>query len=390
MWRPRLQLASILWLAAIAIPVSLLFLGRLHAIPYGEYIAAGQRLLLHQPLYDLSNIDGFQYLPQSAFLFAPLAALGSPWGDVLWRALGWTAYAFGIRRLCAQLLPLRSDSAFLLSTALAIGPAFTNLINGQANLLIAALALHATGEMTHRRWWRATACLAFGLCIKPLMAVPLLLAFALYTPMRWRLALGLTIAFAAPWLFVEHAYVLAQYRDCAAKLRLCADPDRLFEDLRGLLATAGLVLSPSVYLVTRVAAAAGVLLLSWSAQKRLSQTRSAFIACALALSYLMLFNPRTLTSSYVMPGGCAALLGAQYLLQRRVGAALVTLAVILAWSINHHVVPWVEYWLRPLACLAFFGVLTREAFGDGSEPGLLLDRPASSPTRAAKAWRFIL
>ena len=32
------------------------------AIPYGEYVGAGRRWIEHAPLYDLRNIDGFQYL----------------------------------------------------------------------------------------------------------------------------------------------------------------------------------------------------------------------------------------------------------------------------------------------------------------------------------------
>jgi hypothetical protein len=152
---------------------------------------------------------------------------------------------------------------------------------------------------------------------------------------------------------------LTQYQDCVAKLALCANPDRLFEDVRGLLTQAGVTLSSRNYLLLRTGAALSVFALAVRAL-RVEEPRSTFLVSSLALAYLMLFNPRTLSSSYALTGAVSALLGAQYLLQRRYRLTVAILAIQLAWSINHHVVPWVEFWLRPLACVAFFAVLAYE------------------------------
>lgn len=355
-------LACALWAVVLVVPCVLIVLGRIRSIPFREYMGAGQRWLSHEPLYDLGNIDGFQYFPQAALLFAPLAWLGSPVSDLLWRALGWTAYAFAVWRWIRQLSPRRADQAFLLATVFALGPAVSNLVNGQANLLIAALALHASLDVAERHWWRASALLAFGLALKPLMGIPLLLAWVLYAPLRWRVPLALALAFAAPWLFADHAYLAAQWAACVAKLRLSADPDRLFEDLRGFVSTLGLSLSAATYTALRALAALATLALAGRAKQQLAEPRASFAICALGLTYLMLFNPRTLSSSYVMPGACAALLGAQYILQRAKVRALVVLGIVFAWTLNHHVVPWVEYWLRPLASMVFAGLLMRELF----------------------------
>ncbi|MDB4988644.1 MAG: hypothetical protein JWN04_3822 [Myxococcaceae bacterium] len=360
--RHAITIASILWIVTFVVPAALIVAGRMRAIPFREYMGAGRRWWQHEPLYDLGNIDGFQYLPQAAILFSPLAWLGSPTSDVLFRALGWSLYAFGLWRFVRILVPERAPFAFLLASALATGPAFGNLINGQANLLVGALLLHAGVELIERRWWRASLILTVGLALKPLMAVPVLLIGVVYRPMTLRLPLLVALMLFTPWLLREASYVSDQYEACLLKLRLCADPDRLFEDVRGLLVTLGLGLSVSVYLALRAGAALGVLAMGLWARVRVLEPAATLLVSALAAGYLMLFNPRTLSSSYVMTGGFAALLGAKYVLERRHSAALLMLALCLAWTINHHVLPWIEFWLRPLACIAFFIVLARELF----------------------------
>jgi len=357
-----------LWVASFAI---LRVLGRaLHwaAVPYATYAAAGGRWLAHEPLYDLSNIDGFQYFPPAALVFAPLAWLGSPLGDELWRALGWGACALGMSRLTRVLMPARAGDHFVLATAFAIGPASANLANGQANLLMAALTFHATVELVLRRWWRAAALLAFGLALKPLMIVPLLLVGALYRPMTLRLLPALAVAFGAPFLIRDHAYLTAQYTGSVSKLAMSANPGRQFEDVRGLIATMGGHLPQRAYLVVRATAALGVLGLGVRVRRMMQEPEASFFVTALALSYLMLFNPRTLTSSYVMTGCVAALLAARSVLRRRWGEAASLGAILLAWSVNHAVVPFVEHWLRPLACVAFFALLGREVQRARSAP----------------------
>ncbi|MDB4974452.1 MAG: hypothetical protein JWN48_2793 [Myxococcaceae bacterium] len=348
-----LWIAYALWCCVFLVPAVQLLRGRSHAIPYGVYVTAGAHWLARAPLYDLSNIDGFQYFPQAALIFSPLPWLGSPLGDLLFRALGWSTYAWGMFRLARKLNPQNSELAFMLATLLAVGPAVANLVNGQANLLVAALVLHVNAALIERRWWQVSALLAFGIALKPLMVVPLLLTAALYRPTRWRLVSTLMLVIAVPWLFRDHTYVLAQYRGCLAKLRLCADPDRLFEDLRGLLASVGVSLTARTYTGLRMLAALGVLGFGRWTCARLDEPRAAIVICALSGSYLMLFNPRTLSSSYVLPGAFVALLAAESALTRRWKPTVALVSIAVAWSVNHHVVPWVEYWLRPLACAGF-------------------------------------
>jgi alpha-1,2-mannosyltransferase len=368
------QAAWLIWLVAFAIMIDLLLAGRLESIPYHVYAAAGRRWLDRAPLYELKSIDGFQYFPQSALLFAPFAWLGTPVGDVAWRALGWLLYASGIWRLARRLAPAYAAECFLVASCLAVVPATGSLGNGQANLMIAALTLHVAADLISQRWWRATLVVCGGFALKPLMVVLLLLVWALYRPLRWRIPLTLALIVALPWLLRPHAYVVAQYEDCWIKLGMCATPDRLFEDLRGLLATLGWVMPHTLYLVVRLVAALAVLGVCLRARLRTPEPYATFLIASLAVSYLMLFNPRTLSTSYAMTASCAGLLTSLYLLQRRTIAALVLLAVLASWTISYHLFPFVVQWLRPSACIVFAIVLIREVWRLGSDPRALAVR----------------
>jgi hypothetical protein len=337
-------LAWSLWIITFAFAVAR---GR-HMIPYGVYTHAATQWLQREPLYDLTNIDGFQYFPSAAVLFSPLVWLGEPLARLVWLSFGWGCYALALQRSARRLAPSSPDGAFLIASAAAIGPALANLFNGQANLLVAALIMHAELAALDRRCWSAAGLFAIGVALKPLMLVPALLAAAAYTELRIPLTTLAPITLGLPLLVRPDGYAVAQYADCIRKLALCAEPDRLFEDLRGLLVTCGVELSSRAYTLLRTVAA--LLALAWAVRWR-RQT------CAIATAYLVLFNPRTLSSSYVMPGGYAALALVDPLQRRQRGRAVFLAAICLAWSINHHVVPQVQYWLRPLAAIMFILVL---------------------------------
>ena len=363
-----LLVACAIWLMAFVVTLSLLLAGRLEAIPYGVYAAAGARWLAHAPLYETRTIDGFQYFPQSALLFSPFAWLGSPLGDTTWRALGWSLYALGVWRLARLLAPTQAATCFLVATCLSVGAATGSLGNGQANLMVGALTVHVAADLIERRWWRATWILALGFALKPLVIVWLGLIWALYRPMTWRIPVAVGVMVALPWLLRPHAYVMAQYRDCWTKLGMCATPDRLFEDLRGLLATVGWLMPHSIYLLVRAGAALGVLGIALRAKQRLSEPNRSLSIAALAASYLMLFNPRTLSTSYVIPAAWCGLLAGMYIVQQRRREAAVMALILSSWTISYHEFGFVVHWLRPVGCIAFGVMLLREVFGFAVRP----------------------
>jgi alpha-1,2-mannosyltransferase len=351
------SVACALWLAAFAVTISLVVAHAVQAIPYGAYAEAGRHWLRHEPLYDLHSIDGFQYFPQAAIVFAPFAWLGSPAGDVAWRALGWFGYAWGLWRLSRQWAPRQAERCFLLTTCFAVLSVTNALSNGQANLALAALILHVAADLAAQRHWRATLLLAFGLGLKPLMIVLLLLTWPLYPALRWRVPLGLGALIVSPWLLRDHAYVVAQYRACWLKLQLCATPNREFEDLQSMFDSFGFHASQARFMGARALAALGCFGLAVWTRKRVREPRASLLVAMLAGSYLVLFNPRTLSSSYALTVGPGALLAAVWLLERRTRIAAASLAIVLCWTVSYQLLPFIQHWLRPLACSAWLALL---------------------------------
>jgi hypothetical protein len=361
-----MRMAVVTWCGVFAVMIGLLLTGHIDAVPYHVYAAAGQRWLEHKPLYETVTIDGFQYFPQAALLFSPFAWLGHPVGDVAWRALAWLLYATGIWRLARDLAPHNAALCFTLATGLAVISAAGSLGNGQANLVTGALMLHATAELIAQRWWRATLVLSVGFALKPLMAVMLLLVWAVYRPMTWRIPLALVGVFLMPWLVREPAYVMAQYVACLTKLRMCAAPGRLFEDMRGMFASVGWLMPQPFYWVLRVLAAVGVLGLAWYSRKSLREPFASFFIAAFSANYLMLFNPRTMSTSYVMTVCYAALLAAWYVLQSRARAAIGMCAIVFGWTVSYRMFGFLQHWLRPLDCMVFCAALLHQVGMQGA------------------------
>ena len=348
-----LCVVSAIWTIAFLVVIPLVLDGRVKGVPFQAYMAAGQRWLEHAPLYDLTNIDGFQYLPQSAAFFSLLVRVGTPTADVLWRAMGWIGLATGQWRLARRLLRERLEAGFVVATCLTALQACNALGNGQANLMLAALCLHATIALISQRFWSVAALLSLGLALKPLMLVPLLVVITLYPATRWRTGLWMCAVALFPLIARGVDYAIAQYDSCIVKLRMCADPNRLFEDLASMLASFGLRLSSAAYWGLRSVFALLVLCACLLLRRRLPEPFATTSVMGLTLGYLMLFNPRTLSSSYVMVAAFAAPLAAAAMLHGAPRRAMVLGACVVAWNLNHHVFGFAQHWLNPLACLVF-------------------------------------
>jgi hypothetical protein len=378
--------ALLVWAIAYAGTMHRVFWGHSVTTPYRTYLAAARHLLAHRPLYQLRNIDGFQYPPQAAIAFVPIARLGSPYGEIAWRALGWALLASGVWRTCRTLAPGDRHACFLVATVLAVGTSTASLGNGQYNLCIAALVLHAVADLSARRWSMASAWLAVGLGLKQLMLVPAALVWALYRPMRWRIPIALLVVVLLPLVVVDRGYLLAQYEGCWAKTVISGRPDRLFDDVRGLLAPIW-IMPHAVYGVVRLIMGTLALAICAIAHRRIREPFAIALIAGLAATYLMLFNPRNQPNSYVLVASLAGTLGAAWFVQGRVRLAAAVGLICGAWSINVHIAGDVlEFWWRPLWAVAFGALLVREAIGRGARPGVAaeprasIDRVAGDPT----------
>ena len=145
-------------------------------------------------------------------------------------------------------------------------------------------------------------------------------------------------------------------------LKLSSQPDRPFCNLQGLAWKLGIPLSQShdTFQILQVVGALLTLVVClWSA-RRWGEPLRAFILPTMAAVYLLLLNPRTEASSYVMLTPMLGIAAALLLLTQdrfASGWALVFLCVLLTcdgWAYR-----WTEYWLKPIVCLLFVVLLLR-------------------------------
>lgn len=355
--RGRGWVAVAAWSVALAIAALLLVSGRLIADCWHVYSMAARHWATRTPLYDLRSIDDFQYFPQSAIAAVPIAWLGQPWSGVVWRALGWGLLANGVWRASGLAWAAPPRDVFLATTVLVIPPAMTSLLNGQANLHIAALMMQAVVDLHDDHRWRVTLWLTIGMALKPIVLVMLLLTCVFEPSMIWRLALSVGMLAVFPFGLAPAGYVASQYRDCAHKLMMSAQPDRFFEDLRGLAWRLGwLIPYPLLRAIAGVAAIA-VAVACRHVRRVCGARDGSLLVFALAAAYLMLFNSRNQPNSYVIIAPAAALPAALFALRRQWPAAATLSLMVVCWC-GSAIRP-TEYWLKPLTCIVFSGVLAR-------------------------------
>jgi hypothetical protein len=265
--------------------------------------AAALNFLRSQPMYAPGQ-HGWIYPVQSAMVYVPFAVLPVGPGEVLWHLFSIGLFAWAVYRLADFASRHRwrwGGDLFLLLTLLTIPAAIGSARNGQMNLPIAAMFLHAALDLHQRRWSRAAFWLTLALAAKPTSAVVFLLLGALYRPLWWRLPIGLLILAAIPFLHPNWSYITDQYRAGLAKVLEAGEPGAgTFSDLVTLLSRLGLHPSFRFMTALRAAAAAATLLFGFLALRRLQPRPAIMAVLGLGTAYLMVFNPRTEGNSYII------------------------------------------------------------------------------------------
>ncbi|MDR3568573.1 MAG: glycosyltransferase family 87 protein [Syntrophobacteraceae bacterium] len=258
---------------------------------------------------------GMNYLPQFAVIFYPFHWLPAPLGDILWRWLEAALLASGVWSLCQDLSgnPMGgagmdkslsifpASRSFFYASLLVMPLCLAALRNGQANAMLAGLALCAAASIARRRWWAAAVLIAFLVGVKPLGIVMLLLAATAYGPLRFRLAATLAALFLLPFVFAPSGYVAGQFHGFFENIGKCAlvHEDR-FADIGGIVRTFGLELPRRLSVIARFAAGPLFLVLWLTGARRLREPLRAMWLLALAASYLMLFNPMNEANGYAI------------------------------------------------------------------------------------------
>ncbi|SPF31465.1 membrane hypothetical protein [Syntrophobacter sp. SbD1] len=176
-------------------------------------------------------------------------------GDILWRFCGTILLAAGVWRFLRELFGADIARAFLYASLFTMPLCLDSLRNGQANMMLTALIVHAAACLPRRQWWSAAVLMALALGTKPLGVVLLLLSVVVYAPLRWRLVSALAVLALLPFLFMPADYVLAQYRAFLANMQVCAsEAEHRFADIGGVIRTFGWELPTGISKLVRVAA----------------------------------------------------------------------------------------------------------------------------------------
>ena len=320
-----------------------------------------------QPLYNASDPRGFVYLTSSPLLFTPFVLFGPPFDDLLWRVCSVALFLAGVWRLVRILVPAQAPPAMAIIMLLILPAAGVNVQRGQAEMAMAGMMFPGAADAATERWWRSAAFLCLGFALKPLALVLVLLYGALYRPLRIPLAIGVLIVLAAPFLHSDPGYVLAQDRAMIDTLLTAAQPGiTRFNDIAMMLHRFGADLPAALMLTIRVAAAMLTLWLALIAVRTMPHAEGAVTVLALAVTFLVLFNPRTELGSYMNLGALVGLFAAiAWVREQRVAA--VSLALLVLGLGTQAYGNWIyrstDVWLKPLLGLVYFAYLAHRILG---------------------------
>lgn len=322
-----------------------------------------------QDPYTYDNHSGFLYFPQAAVIFTPFNVLPFYLGEILWRVATFGLFAYALVRLTECFLSRDASSPgkkFLILSLLAVPSSLASLRNAQFDLPLASLIVLTAMEVVRNRWNAATLWLSLAIALKPLAIVPLLLFGALYWKLIPRLIVGLLVVIAIPFLHWNPAFVAHEYVRCFETLVWAAKANEArYSDLAALVSHVGIYPPDLLKTIVRIIFAVIYLGLGFGAVRRLNGINAAWTIGALSADYLMLFNPRTETCSYVFLGPFVASLALLYVQQpgRKWFAYLLGFAALgLACDALPYIHNLTDRWFKPLIALLFLPTLIEFIF----------------------------
>ncbi len=340
-----------------------------------EYQRATDNWWSAKTLYRSRN--GYLYLPQFAVLYTPFEILPDRIGEPLWRLTCLASLAFALWAAAKQLAPEKRAAVFLLATILVLPSSFASARNGQVNMPLAALFLLTALALARERWWLAAVFLAITLVLKPIALAPILVCAVIYPRLRLPMLVSLIVLAVAPIAHFNPGYAAGEYSAFVHNLGQAGNPKgQSWCDFAGMLRVAGLDLPSALQLGIRALAGLATLGLCWKAAKGKDPLRAAFLVLFLSTIYLMLFNPRTETNSYVMLGAFVAIWGAvEGLVYRRLDIAfwmLLLAALLGSENYGWPVFPLTNLWAKALATSVLAVWLARRILATPKEKPALM------------------
>jgi hypothetical protein len=327
----------------------------------GVYREASQAWWAHQDLY---KGPGFHYLPQFAILYSPFQAMPRFVEELLWRWVSVGLIIFAWWKLVTLADPSRKLVIFFGSSVVAMAACGDAFRSGQANTVLAAMGMLAASYLIERRWWPVAISLIVGMAVKPLGLVLALLVLVGYRPMVRPFALSFAIFAIFPFFFGPSDYVIKQFQEAQTHLLNClVVTDHRFADVNGILRSLGWELSGGINQLVRIGVGGAATLLWMVISRQTGRLPREFMLLALAVSYLMLFNPMTEVNSYVIMAPVYAILG-MYLMGTQNGRPYGVIILLGVLSIGilpelvRRVAPRLGLWWDPVATLmCFFALL---------------------------------
>lgn len=350
------------------------------------YEAAAHHWLEGQPLY-IEGYKGFLYPPQSALAYVPFLWPTEVVGSFLWRALGLALLATGLARLLRR-IPVSvpgSASRFTIATWLLIPVTISSLRNGQSNLHLAGILLHATVAWMDGKPVAVAAWMFGGLLAKPLAFVWALLAGATHRTLIFAFVVAWIVFTFLPFVHPQSGYASEQISAFVEKSTQSSDPgDHVYANVEGILHKAGLPIPKPARRPLQLVAAVLTLGLALWARTRVDARSFAFTVLALAALYLMLFNPRNESNSFVILGPVAATLGALAWTTARRGEAWLLTGIAIAWGCDNYG-RWLhgptDRWFKPTVAIVFLVFLLWRIAQAPNRP--LLPASRENPTTEA-------
>lgn len=298
--------------------------------------------------------NGYLYLPQFALFYTPYELLPDRIGEPLWRLTCLASLALALWLAASRLAPEHRGAVFLIATVLVLPSTFASARNGQVNMPLAALFILTALALARERWWVAAVLLSLALVLKPIALAPILLCGVLFPRLILPLVVALIVTALAPLAHPNPAYAAGEYVAFVNNLAQAGKPSgNSWCDFAGMLRVVGLDLPSAVQLAARALAGLLTLGVCWKAVRTTDRLRGAFLVLFFSTIYLMLFNPRTETNSYVMLGAFVAVWAAvEGVVFRRLQlAGWLTLLAILLGTENYGwpIFPLTNLWAKALA-----------------------------------------
>jgi hypothetical protein len=313
---------------------------------------------------------GFLYAPQFALLFTPFH-LVQPLvlGEILWRLLGFGLFALALSELSKCNFGTakggKFNPAFALLVLLAVPASLASLSNGQTNLHLSATLVLLCLSIRAEKWNLAATLLTIALILKPISIAPWLLAFAVFSPLRVRLIVGLMALGVVGLMHPSPTYAWSQWIEFTNKLLHSYTPENLrVSDLFGFLEKLGLPNPLPFNSLTRVMAAGSALIFIFYKYRRGGSMNGSWGLWVATTLIWTIFNPRAETNSYVLISPLLAFAALSYWTDvkgERWKGAILSIACLglMCDGMGKPIYLATDVWLKPLIVLLVSPLLIR-------------------------------